>query len=149
MYKSAARLIDCLLAAALLLSLIAYAYLCSYSRYMADDFTALGPVQQHGLLAAQITWYRGWTGRFAFSFVYSIVALLGPTTPRFLPGLLLLLWFAGVLWASFEKGPSDLHLRTDPAFWINEAVATYYGLRSVRASEDVAISNLKEKESRR
>ena len=102
MSRSAARLIDCLLAASFSLSLIAYAYLGSYSRYMADDFTALGPVQQHGLLAAQLTWYRGWTGRFAFSFLYSIVAMLGPATPRYLPALLLLLWFAGMLWATYE-----------------------------------------------
>jgi hypothetical protein len=38
------------------------------------------------------------------------------------------------------KGPSDLHLRTDPAFWINQTTATYYGLRSVRASEEMVIS---------
>jgi hypothetical protein len=39
-----------------------------------------------------------------------------------------------------NKGASDLHLRTDPAFWINRATATYYGLTSVRASEDVVNS---------
>jgi hypothetical protein len=38
------------------------------------------------------------------------------------------------------KGPSDLHLRTDSAFWINKTTATYYGLRSVRANEDVSNS---------
>lgn len=38
------------------------------------------------------------------------------------------------------KGPSDLHLRTDSRFWINQEIATYYGLRSVRASEDVTNS---------
>jgi hypothetical protein len=26
------------------------------------------------------------------------------------------------------KGPSDLHLRKDPAFWINRTTAAYYGL---------------------
>src|SRR5215813_14203413 len=102
MSKSAARLIDCLLAASFLLSLIAYAYLGSYSRYMADDYSALGPVQKHGLFAAQISWYRAWTGRFSFTFVNSLVALLGPTTPRFVPGLLLILWFAGTVWGTYE-----------------------------------------------
>lgn len=102
MSKSAARLIDWLLAAAFSLSLIAYGHVGSYSRYMADDFSALRPVQNLGLLGAQISSYRGWTGRFAFSFVNSIVALLGPTTPRLLPGLLLTLWFAGTAWATYE-----------------------------------------------
>jgi uncharacterized protein DUF6056 len=35
------------------------------------------------------------------------------------------------------KGSSDLHLRTDPTFWINRTVARYYGLTSVRANVDV------------
>jgi uncharacterized protein DUF6056 len=33
------------------------------------------------------------------------------------------------------KGRSDLHLRTDSGFWINQVTASYYGLKSVRASE--------------
>jgi Family of unknown function (DUF6056) len=33
---------------------------------------------------------------------------------------------------------SELHLQTDPNFWINQAVAKYYGLRSVAAREDAA-----------
>ena len=39
-----------------------------------------------------------------------------------------------------KKGSSDLHLRTDAGFWINEVTAAYYGLRSVRATEDVSDS---------
>jgi len=35
------------------------------------------------------------------------------------------------------KGASDLHLRTDPDFWINREIARYYGLSSVRAKNDV------------
>jgi len=35
------------------------------------------------------------------------------------------------------KGASDLHLRTDPDFWINQETARYYGLGSVRAKNDV------------
>jgi hypothetical protein len=39
------------------------------------------------------------------------------------------------------KGPSDLHLRPDPGFWINRVTASYYGLKSVSANEDVALSH--------
>ncbi len=97
--KSAVTLIDSTLAIAFVLSLIAYAYLGFYSRYMADDFSGLKPIRTHGFVAAQIFWYRGWTGRFSFTFLYSLFALLGPTTPRFLPALILTLWFAGAAWA--------------------------------------------------
>jgi hypothetical protein len=37
------------------------------------------------------------------------------------------------------RGASDLYLRTDPAFWINRGTAEYYGLSSVRATEDVPV----------
>jgi hypothetical protein len=37
------------------------------------------------------------------------------------------------------KGPSDLHLRTNPSFWINRGTAEYYGLSSVRAKDDVPV----------
>ena len=37
------------------------------------------------------------------------------------------------------NGPGDLHLRTDPTFWINRTTANYYGLRSIRASTDVPV----------
>lgn len=39
------------------------------------------------------------------------------------------------------RGSSELHLRADPGFWINQVTASYYGLKSVRANEDVAISH--------
>ena len=102
MSKNAARVIDWLLALSFALALSAYAYLGSYSRYMADDYTALTAVRMHGFLGVQITWYRAWTGRFAFTFVNSLVALLGPVTPRLMPGLLLTLWFAATVWAIYR-----------------------------------------------
>jgi hypothetical protein len=39
------------------------------------------------------------------------------------------------------KGSSELHLRADSGFWINQVTASYYGLKSVRANEDVALSH--------
>jgi hypothetical protein len=102
MSKTATRLIDCSLAASFVLSLIAYAYLGTYSRYMADDYSAFTRIRTHGFLGAQINWYQAWTGRFSFTFVNSLVALLGPTTPRFVPGLLLALWFTAAVWAVYR-----------------------------------------------
>lgn len=102
MSKSGARLVEWLLAAALVLALIAYAYLGSYSRYMADDYSALRPVSTHGFVGAQISWYQAWTGRFSYTFLYSLLALLGPSTPQFVPAALLCLWFAATLWATYQ-----------------------------------------------
>jgi hypothetical protein len=102
MSKSATNLTYWLLAACFILALIAYAYLGSYSRYMADDYSALRPVQTHGFLGAQISWYQAWTGRFSYTFLNSVAALLGPGMPRVTPGLLLALWFAAAVWAIYH-----------------------------------------------
>ena len=37
------------------------------------------------------------------------------------------------------KGPIELHLKADPHFWINRVTASYYGLKSVRGDQDVAL----------
>jgi hypothetical protein len=69
---------------------------------MADDYAALRPIQSHGFLGAQIRWYQAWTGRFSYTFINSLAALLGPAMPRFVPGLLLTLWFAAAVWATYQ-----------------------------------------------
>ena len=102
MSKRAARLIDWLLAASFVLPLVAYAYLGSFSRYMGDDYSISNIVRTHGLLGSQIHWYQAWTGRFSFTFVASLLALIGPATPRFIPGLLLTLWFVATVWAIYK-----------------------------------------------
>ena len=100
--NGAARLTDWLLAVSFIMAIVAYAYLGSYSRYMADDYFVPPFVEKNGLLGAQIHWYRGWTGRFSFAFVADLLALLGPATARFVPGFLLTLWFAAAVWAIAE-----------------------------------------------
>lgn len=93
------RLTDRLLAASFVLVLAAYGYLGWFSRYMADDYTIARLVKQHGLLGAQMSWYLGWTGRFSFTFVASLLGLIGPSTTRVLPALILTLWFVLTAWA--------------------------------------------------
>src|SRR2546423_928543 len=102
MFKTAARLIDSLLAASFVLALVGFGYLGSFSRYMADDYSAPQMIRRHGFLGAQISSYLGWTGRFSFTFVADLFALIGPATPPYVPGLLLTLWFAGALWAIYQ-----------------------------------------------
>jgi hypothetical protein len=93
------RLSDRLLAGSFILALMAHAYLGSFSRYMADDYTLATMARAHGLFGAQVSWYLGWTGRFSFTFVASLLGLIGPATTRFLPALLLTVWIAATAWA--------------------------------------------------
>src|ERR1044072_4744846 len=111
--EKACRLVDWLLAVSFVLSLIAYAYLGSYSRYMADDYSAVRMVATHGFIGAQISSYQGWTGRVSFTFVADLLALIGPATPPFIPGLLLALLFAGTAWAIYE-----IHALSGRISWI-------------------------------
>lgn len=69
---------------------------------MADDYAALRPVRTHGLFGAQIWWYQAWTGRFSYTFIYSLLAIIGPATTRFVPGVLLTLWFVSTVWAVYR-----------------------------------------------
>src|SRR5215216_8067524 len=93
------RLTDRLLAGSFMLALMAHAYIGFFSRYMADDYTMSRMVKTHGLLGAQADWYFGWTGRFSFSFVASLLGLIGPATTRVIPALLLTAWIAATAWA--------------------------------------------------
>ena len=67
-----------LLAASFVMALAAYSYVGFFTRYMADDYTTRRTVDLLGLLGAHTLWYMGWTGRFSFSFVISLLGLTGP-----------------------------------------------------------------------
>ena len=88
-----------LLAASFVMALAAYSYVGFFTRYMADDYTTRRTVDLLGLLGAQTHWYFGWTGRFSFSFVISLLGLTGPRVVQFLPALLLASWCAATVWA--------------------------------------------------
>src|ERR1041385_9185452 len=79
-FEGMARLTDRLLAGAFILALVAHAYLGSFSRYMADDYTMSTMARARGLFSAQVYWYLHWTGRFSFNFVASLLGLIGPAT---------------------------------------------------------------------
>lgn len=89
-----------LLAAALLTALLAFAYLGTFTRYMADDFCQAADTQQFGFLQTQARWYTNWTGRFASNFAIAAAASAGRWVAALLPALVLGLWVAGATWAA-------------------------------------------------
>src|SRR5947209_9780423 len=98
-----------LLAASFVMALAAYSYVGFFTRYMADDYTTRRTVDLLGLLGAQTHWYFGWTGRFSFSFVISLLGLTGPRVVQFLPALLLTSWCAATVWAVHQLHIYQLH----------------------------------------
>ena len=90
------------LAAALFIPLLAFAYLGHFTRYMGDDWCTAAVINKVGLLKAQWGWYVGWTGRFSFTLVSGIAHLPGPRVAPLVPALLLALWLAAASWASYQ-----------------------------------------------
>lgn len=87
-----------LLALAFLLVPIAeYAYLGTFSRYIADDFCTAGTLRQLGFWDSQAWWYRSWSGRYSFTFVVTLAHLLGPGVTPWLPASATLSWFAALV----------------------------------------------------
>ncbi|MEP6568864.1 MAG: DUF6056 family protein [Acidobacteriota bacterium] len=97
-------LIDLLLVAiglSLTLALLAHAYVGYFTRYMADDYCTAASIRTGGLLLTQKNFYLGWSGRFSFTFVAGILAMVGVRIVPFLPALALSLITGALTWAIY------------------------------------------------
>src|SRR5260370_17740241 len=71
-----------------------------WRRTGADDYCAAGQVQLAGFIDAQSRLYVGWSGRFAATFLVTLVELIGPMAVPVLPGVSLLAWLAAGNWST-------------------------------------------------
>ena len=83
----------------MLAALAIYAYLGTFTRYMADDYCTAGTIKNHGFWGAQTYWWQNWSGRYSFTFVVSFVELMGLRIVPILPALLISLWLFSIVWA--------------------------------------------------
>lgn len=79
--------------------LAAWAYLGTFTRYLADDYSTSYHLQKSGFWQAQVFWYETWSGRYSFTFLISLVELAGIVIVPWLPFVALLAWFASLFWA--------------------------------------------------
>jgi hypothetical protein len=82
----------------LALPLVLYAWIGFYSRYVADDFWTAGYLRQLGFWEAQRYWYLSFSGRYSFTFLVSLIELLGVGATRWLPVSSLVLWTGALYW---------------------------------------------------
>jgi hypothetical protein len=82
----------------LALPLVLYAWIGFYSRYVADDFWSAGYLRVLGFWEAQRYWYLSWSGRYSFTFLVSLMELLGVSVARWLPVSSLVLWTGALYW---------------------------------------------------
>ncbi|PKO13990.1 MAG: hypothetical protein CVU39_16555 [Chloroflexi bacterium HGW-Chloroflexi-10] len=96
--RKLSRNIDLSSAALLItISAIAFAFFAIiqvgfYARYLADDYCTAGIYRTVGFWGAQEFWYTQWTGRFAFTFMITLIETSGLEIVPYLPAILLTLW---------------------------------------------------------
>jgi hypothetical protein len=93
-----AQLLFYVLLAGMLSALALYAYLGTFTRYMADDYCSAAALKSEGFWGAQSYWWQNWSGRYSFSFIVSLVEILGLKIVPILPGLAIALWLFSVVW---------------------------------------------------
>ena len=94
------NIIFLLLLGFMLCALGVYAYLGTFTRYMADDYATASILVTKGFWGAQHYWWTHWSGRFSFTFIVSFVELFGLRFVPILPSLIIAIWLFGVTWAS-------------------------------------------------
>jgi hypothetical protein len=87
------------LGGALVLPLLAYAWVGSFSRYTADDYCWAAILGAQGFWQAQVHWYTVYSPRYAFTFLVNLAELVGPPLVPFLPPLALAGWLAALTWS--------------------------------------------------
>lgn len=80
-----------------LLPLVAHAYVGSFSRFVADDFSSAALTVEKGILGATRDWYVNWSGRFSASFFDSLAGYTGPSSMKYAVALSLILLIAGMV----------------------------------------------------
>jgi hypothetical protein len=83
----------------MLAALSLYAYLGTFTRYMADDYCSAAALRTEGFWGAQSYWWQNWSGRYSFSFLVSLVESLGLKIVPVLPALAIALWLFSLVWA--------------------------------------------------
>jgi hypothetical protein len=93
-----AAILPWILFAASCLPLLVLAYLGTFTRYLADDYSTSGALVRMGFWKAQYFWYQAWSGRFSFTFLISLVELAGVQIVPWLPLTGIVLWSSALYW---------------------------------------------------
>jgi hypothetical protein len=101
--------------------LAAYTYMGSFIRLIGDDYCYAAILRQYGFLMTQwqsylaITTYNG--NRYSLNLFSTLADLFGPKANAALPGLVLLVWLAGLAWA-WKNGTQLAGIHTVPVSWL-------------------------------
>ncbi len=91
--------------------LLVYVSIGGYARYTADDYCWAGVLRTQGFWPAQVSWYLGYSPRYAFTFLVNLVELAGPGIVPVLPVSATVIWVITLSWtfAQFKVCLGGLH----------------------------------------
>jgi len=133
--KSLSSLYLAVLFVGLVLPIIGFCVIGSYSRYAADDYQFSSDIRDLGFVKYQVHWYQNWTGRFAYIFTNSLIYPIGPIIVPLLPVFGLILLSFGWFWVFRMVG---YLFRWDKVQWIALTIsftlilATFASLENIR-----------------
>jgi hypothetical protein len=93
------RVVTTIVVAAVFVALTAFAWRGWYARYVRDDYCTAAALKTHGFLGAMEFHRATWSGRFSYFAIKAIPESIGPWTPRYVPGLMIVLFCAAAFWS--------------------------------------------------
>ena len=86
------KIIGIILLVCLLAPLLAYAYIGTYSRFMADDYGSATIARSKGIIGGVIFWYQTWNGRYSASYLDGLFGSIGPGITPYVPPVVITIW---------------------------------------------------------
>lgn len=114
-----------------LTSLLVFAYLGTFTRYISDDYFSVASLHEHGYWGAQTYWWANWTGRYSFIALVLFIDLFGLKVIPVLPALFQILWLFSVSLAAFQLLHQDSFSRRLFLSFSLASVITWISLRSL------------------
>jgi hypothetical protein len=90
-----------------LASLLLFAYLGTFTRYISDDYFSIASLHEYGYWGAQAYWWGNWTGRYSFIALILFVDLFGLKAIPVLPALFQIFWLSSVSFAAYQLLPQN------------------------------------------
>jgi len=114
-----------------LASLLIFAYLGTFTRYISDDYFSVASLHEYGYWGAQAYWWGNWTGRYSFIALILFADLFGLKVIPVLPALFQTLWLLSVSWAAYQLLSQNSFSRRLFLSFSLASVITWISLRSL------------------
>ena len=114
-----------------LISLLMFAYLGTFTRYISDDYFSVASLHEYGYWGAQAYWWENWSGRYSFIALILFVDLFGLKVIPVLPALFQTLWLLSVSLAAYQLLPGNSFSRRLFLSFSLASVITWVSLRSL------------------